>query len=52
MTPEIIASYTGFTKREIKRWCKPKHFNKLEKEKLERIAQVLKMDLQKLVTVD
>lgn len=52
MTPEILASYTGFTKREIKRWCKPRHFNKLDKEKLEKIAQVLKMDLEKLVTVD
>ena len=52
MTPEILASYTGFTKREIKRWCKPRHFNKLDKEKLEIIAQVLKMDLEKLVTVD
>jgi hypothetical protein len=39
MTPEILASYTGFTKREIKRWCKPRHFNKLDKEKLEKLLR-------------
>ena len=52
MTPEILASYTGFTKREIKRWCKPKHFLKLDSEKLGKIAQVLKMDIEQLVSVD
>jgi hypothetical protein len=52
MTPEILASYTGFTKREIKRWCKPKHFIKLDNEKLGTIARVLKMDIEQLVSVD
>lgn len=52
MTPEILSSYTGFTKLEIKRWCKPKHFMKLDNDKLGIIARVLKMDIEQLVSVE
>lgn len=52
MTPEILASYTGFSKRDIKRWCKPKHFLKLDKDRLDKLAQVLKINVEQLVSVD
>ncbi|OJV19448.1 MAG: hypothetical protein BGO30_06105 [Bacteroidetes bacterium 41-46] len=52
MTPEILASYTGFSKREIRRWCKPRHFSNLDRERLEKIASVLKIGVDQLVRVN
>lgn len=52
MTPDILASYSGFSKREIKRWCKAKHFAKMSPGELQRIADALRIEVNKLVSID
>lgn len=52
MTPEILASYSGFSKREIKRWCEAKHFAKMSPGELQRIADALRIDVKQLVSLD
>ena len=52
MTPDILAAYSGFTKHQIKKWCKAKHFNKLSNQELELLARALKIELTQLLTTD
>jgi hypothetical protein len=52
MTPEILSDYSGFSKRDIKRWCKAKHFAKLQKEQLEQLACALRISIEQLTSLD
>ncbi len=52
MTPEILAGYSGFTKHQIKKWCKAKHFNKLSESELEILARALNIEVKQLVSTD
>ncbi|PKP07318.1 MAG: hypothetical protein CVU10_07185 [Bacteroidetes bacterium HGW-Bacteroidetes-5] len=52
MTPEILSDYSGFSKREIKRWCRAKHFNKLSGEQLSRLASALRISVEQLTSLD
>lgn len=52
MTPSILADYSQFSKREIKKLCKPKHFGALKQEELYRLAQALKITIEQLTSVD
>lgn len=52
MTPEILASYSGFSKREIKRWCEAKYFAKMSPGELQRVADALRIDVKQLVSLD
>ncbi len=52
MTPSILSDYSGFTKREIKKFCKPYHFAKLSYEDLTKLADALKISVEQLISVD
>jgi hypothetical protein len=52
MTPEILSDYSGFSKRDIRRWCKAKHFVKLQKEQLEQLACALRISVEQLTSLD
>lgn len=52
MTPEILAGYSCFTKHQIKKWCKAKHFNKLSENELEVLARALSIEVNQLISID
>lgn len=52
MTPEILSDYSGFSKREIKKWCKAKHFSKLQEQQLKRLASALGISVEQLTSLD
>ncbi len=52
MTPEILSDYSGFSRREIKRWCKKKHFDKMSDVQLDRVAAALRISVEQLTSLD
>ncbi len=52
MTPQILSDYSGFSKREIKRWCKKKHFENLNSAQLDKLATALRISVEQLTTLD
>lgn len=52
MTPSILADYSGFSKREIKKFCEPKAFSNLKYDDLKKLADALKISVEQLITVD
>ena len=47
----LLANYMGFSKRKVRKHCKPKHFAKLDKETLEAYANVLRITVEQLITI-
>lgn len=52
MTPEILAGYSGFSKYQIKKWCRAKHFNNITQCDLQILAKALNMELNQLISID
>lgn len=52
MTPSILADYSSFSKREIKKLCKPEPFSALKYDELNRLAEALKISVEQLISVD
>lgn len=53
MTPEILAQYTGFSKRDVKRFCnKPEVFFKLSYDDLSKLAAGLNIPVEQLISLD
>ncbi|MFA5444159.1 MAG: hypothetical protein WC128_01785 [Bacteroidales bacterium] len=52
MTAGILADYTGFSKRKIHKFCKPKHFASLKPEELSRIADAMNISVEELTSTD
>ena len=52
MTPSILASYSGFSKREIKKLCIPAKFSNLKYAQLCKLADALKITVEQLNSVD
>jgi hypothetical protein len=53
MTPEILAKYTGFSRREINKLChKPDMFFKLCYDDLQKMAMALNISVEQLISVD
>lgn len=52
MTPAILADYSGFSKRKIKKFCEPKPFSGLKYDDLLKLADVLKISVEQLISVD
>ncbi|MEA5005763.1 MAG: hypothetical protein VB022_05040 [Rikenellaceae bacterium] len=53
MSPEILAQYTGFSKREVKRFCKnPEVFFKLGYDDLSKLAAGLNISVEQLISLD
>ena len=52
MTPAILADYSGFSKREIKRFCEPKYFSGLKHDDLTKLAEALQISVEQLISVD
>jgi len=52
MTPAILADYSGFSKREIKKFCEPKGFSNLKYDDLKKLADALKISVEQLISVD
>ncbi|MCK9627297.1 MAG: hypothetical protein M0R37_01735 [Bacteroidales bacterium] len=53
MTPEILAQYTGFSRREVKRFCKkPEIFFKLGYDDLSKLASGLSISVEQLISLD
>lgn len=51
MDVSLLAKYMGFWKFKVKRHLKPKHFNKLKVEVLERYAEVFDISKQELLDI-
>lgn len=51
MDVALLASTIGFWRWQVKRHLKPKHFTALEKETLEKYAQVLRVSVEELKKV-
>jgi len=51
MDVSLLAKYMGFWKFKVKRHLKPKHFNKLKDEVLERYAEVFDISKQELLDI-
>ncbi len=52
MTPALMAGCTGFSRKKINKFCKPKHFASLDSEALTRLAEALNMSVEELVSID
>lgn len=52
MTPAILADYSGFSKRKIKKFCDPKPFFKLKYDDLLKLADALNISVEQLISVD
>ncbi|NCB98664.1 MAG: hypothetical protein EOM36_09945 [Bacteroidia bacterium] len=53
MTPEILAQYTGFSRRDVKRFCnKPEIFFKLSYDDLSKLAAGLNITVEQLISLD
>jgi len=52
MTPAILADYSGFSKREIKKFCEPEIFSRLKYDDLLKLADALKISVEQLISVD
>lgn len=52
MTPAILADYSGFSKREINKFCEPDHFSDLNHDDLSKLADALKISVEQLISVD
>ena len=52
MTPAILADYSGFSKRKIKKICEPKPFSSLKYDDLLKLADALKISVEQLISVD
>jgi len=52
MTPAILADYSGFSKRKIKKFCEPKPFSGLKYDDLLKLADALKISVEQLISVD
>lgn len=52
MTPAILADYSGFSKREIKKFCEPEIFSRLKYDDLLKLADALKISVGQLISVD
>lgn len=48
MSVELLAAYTGFSKRTIRKHFLPKNFSRLSEETLETYADVLRMTVEQL----
>lgn len=44
MDVKILSMYTGFSRFKVKRHCKPKHFDKLSDQQLEKYAYAFGLD--------
>lgn len=51
MPLDLLATYMGFSKRKVHKHCKPKNFEKLDKETLEAYANALRITVEQLVTI-
>ena len=52
MTSGMMAAYTGFSRRQIKQFCKPKNFASLDSGALSRLAEALYMSVEELISID
>lgn len=52
MTPAILADYSGFSKREIKKFCEPESFSGLKYDDLSKLAEALNISVEQLISVD
>ncbi|MEN6570096.1 MAG: helix-turn-helix domain-containing protein [Rikenellaceae bacterium] len=53
MTTEILAKYTGFSRREISKFChKPDIFFKLCYDDLHKLATALNISVEQLISID
>ncbi|MDD2538545.1 MAG: hypothetical protein WC377_08125 [Bacteroidales bacterium] len=52
MTPRILADYSGFSRREIHKFSKPKHFETLEQAELSRLAEAMNISVEELTSTD
>ncbi len=52
MTSGMMAGYTGFSRRNINKFCKPKHFASLDSEALSKLAGALNMSVEELISID
>lgn len=53
MTPEILAQYTVFSKRDVKKFCnKPEVFFKLSYDDLSKLAAGLNISVEQLISLD
>lgn len=53
MTTEILAKYTGFSRREINKFChKPDIFFKLCYDDLHKLAAALNISVEQLISID
>ncbi len=52
MTPAILADYSGFSKREIKKFCENDAFSGLKYDDLLKLADALKISVEQLISVD
>lgn len=53
MSPVILAQYTGFSRREVKRFCnKPEVFFKLSYDDLSKLAAGLNISVEQLISLD
>jgi hypothetical protein len=52
MTPRILADYTGFSTRKIKKFCRPELFAGLNHEVLEKLAGALNISVEQLRSID
>jgi hypothetical protein len=48
MDVSLLAAYSGFSKRTIKKHLKPKHFNELDEDALNRYASLFKIPVAQL----
>jgi len=52
MTTHILADYSGFSNREIKRFCRPEVFVKLKYDDLSKLADALNISVEQLISID
>ncbi|OFY41070.1 MAG: hypothetical protein A2X18_11950 [Bacteroidetes bacterium GWF2_40_14] len=52
MTPAILADYSGFSKREIKKFCEPETFSRLKYDDLHKLADALNISVEQLISAD
>lgn len=51
MDAELLADYTGFSKRTVRKHFLPEHFAKLDEETLSRYADVLRITVDELKSI-
>jgi len=52
MTTHILADYTGFSYRDVKKFCKPEVFAKLKYDDLSKLASALNITVEQLISIE